>query len=70
MYIYSDTDPMVHTEEVEDHATDARQKGFVVDLEQFHGSGHAAHVRIGGGERYWRIVKDLWAQSAKNAQKL
>ena len=65
VYIYSDADRMVHWEEVEDHAADARSKGFAVDLERFEGSGHAAHVRVGGGERYWQIVKDLWRESSK-----
>lgn len=63
VYTYSDTDPMVHWQEVEDHAEDARSKGFLVEMEKFKGSGHAAHVRIGGGERYWRIVEELWAYS-------
>lgn len=64
VYIYSDVDPMVHWQEVEDHAADAGMKGYTVQLQKFEGSGHAAHVRVGGGERYWRIVKDLWTQSA------
>ena len=64
VYIYSDGDPMVHWQEVEDHADDARMKGYAVQMERFEGSGHAAHVRVGGGQRYWRIVKNLWAQSA------
>ena len=63
VYIYSDVDPMVHWQEVEDHADDARKNGFVTRMEKFKGSGHAAHVRVGGGERYWRIAKDLWTQS-------
>ena len=67
VYIYSDVDPMVHWQEVEDHADDAGIKGYTVQLEKFEGSGHAAHVRVGGGERYWRIVKDLWTQSAMPA---
>ena len=65
VYIYSDADRMVNWQEVEDHAADARSEGFAVDLERFEGSGHAAHVRVGGGERYWQIVKDLWTESSK-----
>ena len=68
VYIYSDADRMVDWQEVEDHAADARSRGFVVDLERFEGSGHAAHVRVGGGERYWQIVKDLWRESAEDIQ--
>ena len=63
VYIYSDTDNMVHWQEVEDHAGEAKEKGFDVQMEKFKGSGHAAHVRIGGGERYWNIVKSHWMSS-------
>ena len=65
VYIYSDADRMVHWKEVEDHAEDARNKGFLVGLEKFEGSGHAAHVRVGSGERYWEIIKDLWQNQRK-----
>ena len=66
VYIYSDADRMVHWQEVEDHAADAKSKGFSLELERFEGSGHAAHVRVGGGGRYWQIVRDLWRESSKD----
>ena len=59
-YVYSETDPMVGWHDVEAHAQDAAEKGFVVQTEKFEGSGHCAHVRVGGGMRYWAIVNALW----------
>lgn len=59
-YIYSEIDPMVGWHDVEDHARDAAGEGFVVQREKFDGSGHCAHIKVGGGTRYWAIVDALW----------
>jgi len=59
-YIYSDVDKVVPAVDIENHATDAESKGFRVNREIFIGSGHVAHARK-DPERYWRVVKDLWA---------
>lgn len=59
-YIYSETDPMVGWHDVEAHARDAAGEGFVVQCEKFDGSGHCAHIKVGGGLRYWAIVNTLW----------
>ena len=64
IYIYSDVDPIIHWQEVEAHAEDAKIKGDEVEMVKFEGSGHAAHVRLGGGARYWKTVKKLWIQSS------
>lgn len=59
-YIYSEADPMVGWHDVEAHARDAAEEGFVVQREKFEGSGHCAHIRVGGGMKYWAIVNTLW----------
>lgn len=59
-YIYGDADRMVDWHDIEAHAEDARQKGFATRTERFEGSGHVAHVRQGGGARYWSIVDEMW----------
>ncbi len=59
-YIYSETDPMVGWRDVEAHARDAAEEGFVVRCEKFEKSEHCAHIRVGGGTRYWAIVNTLW----------
>lgn len=58
-YIYSDADDMVSWRDIEAHAEDARQKGFVVQTEKFQGSAHCQHIRVEGG-KYWGIVNDVW----------
>ena len=58
-YVYSETDPMVGWRDVEDHAREAAERGANVRREKFEGSGHCAHVRVGGGARYWMIVDAL-----------
>lgn len=59
-YIYSEADGIIGWRDVEDHAADAADKGFTVYSEKFDGSEHCAHVRAGGGTRYWAIVDRLW----------
>ena len=59
-YIYSDEDPMVDFHDVELHASEAARRGFTVQSEKFHGSGHCAHVRVGSGARYWDVVRNTW----------
>ena len=59
-YIYSESDSMVDWHDIEDHAADAAEKGFIMQSEKFEGSGHCAHARVAGGTRYWAIVDHLW----------
>ena len=61
-YIYSEADQMVDWRVVEEHARDAEAKGFVVRREKFVESGHVAHMRVGGGVRYWGIVEGMWEE--------
>jgi len=60
MYIYSEGDDMVDWRFVEEHAAEAKQIGYKVDMEEFGTSGHAAHVLLDAG-RYWGTVQRLWA---------
>lgn len=60
LYVYSKEDDMVDWKAVEDHAREAKERGFGVRLEMFKGSGHAAHMLI-DGKRYWGSVEKLWS---------
>ena len=64
-YIYSYADPMVDWRVVKAHARDAVRRGFDVRREQLEESGHCAHVRVGGGTKYWAIVNDMSQASHK-----
>ncbi|KAI9740514.1 MAG: hypothetical protein M1834_005094 [Cirrosporium novae-zelandiae] len=63
VYIYSEADQLVGWNDVEGHAREAEDKGFVVEREKFAGSQHVSHVRVEGGVRYWGIVKRLWEET-------
>lgn len=63
VYIYSDADDMVPWADIEEHAMEASSKGFKVELKKFQGSGHVAHARVGNGERYWKVVNQLWERT-------
>ncbi|RDL40660.1 uncharacterized protein BP5553_00639 [Venustampulla echinocandica] len=58
-YIYSEGDDMVDWRDVDEHAEEATKKGYTVELEKYHDSGHAAHM-VKDGERYWTIIQRLW----------
>lgn len=76
VYIYSESDQLVPWQHVEMHAEEARN---VLDkraggsgeervkLEKFVGSRHVSHIMI-DAERYWRIVKTLWADALLQGQ--
>ncbi|KAK3938859.1 hypothetical protein QBC46DRAFT_264508 [Diplogelasinospora grovesii] len=64
-YIYSKEDKLVDYRDVEEHAADAKQKGFSVRKEEFIGSAHVAHVRKDEG-RYWRVVRETWEGTAQS----
>nr|OQO25851.1 hypothetical protein B0A51_09763 [Rachicladosporium sp. CCFEE 5018] len=69
VYMYSDTDPIISSQEVEAHARDAEGKGFVVRREVFKGSGHVAHA-LSESDRYWRVVRDVLQEGGKIRAKL
>jgi hypothetical protein len=58
-YIYSEADALIDWKYVEEHAEEAKQKGFNVRLEKFNGTAHVTHAR-GDPPRYWSIVKQTW----------
>ena len=64
-YIYSESDESVSARDVEEHADEARRKGWLVSTEKFVGSAHVGHMRLDGA-RYWEIVETLWNESCKD----
>ena len=67
-YFYSEADESVAAKDVEDHADEARRRGWLVSTEKFVGSGHVGHMRLDGA-RYWKIVDELWEQSCRDVQR-
>lgn len=59
LYIFSKEDEMVGWSDVQDHAKEAKRKGFKnVQALVFEGSGHCAHA-MQDSDRYWNAVKQI-----------
>jgi hypothetical protein len=59
LYIYSQSDTLVLAERVEQHIAAAAQLGLDVAVEEFEGTGHAAHMHS-DPKRYWNAVRTMW----------
>lgn len=62
-YIYSKTDKIIDSEDVEEHATEAEREGLRVNRVVFERSAHVAHL-IDDPEKYWNTVKKTWQLEA------
>jgi len=63
IYVYSEADQMVVAGDVEEHAMEAREKGWDVTTLRETDISRAQHM-IEDQETYWESVKTLWANSA------
>lgn len=59
LYVYSQSDSLVLATRVEQHIAAAAQLGLDVAVEEFEGTGHAAHM-LSDPERYWSAVHSMW----------
>ncbi len=59
LYVYSQSDTLVLATRVEQHIAAAAQLGLDVAVEEFEGTGHAAHMHS-NPERYWSAVHSMW----------
>ncbi|KAI0258266.1 hypothetical protein BC834DRAFT_975331 [Gloeopeniophorella convolvens] len=66
LYVYSQSDPLVFAARVEQHIAGAAQLGLDVAVEEFEGTGHAAHMHS-DPERYWSAVHSMWMGAVKSA---
>lgn len=63
-YIYSEEDDIIGKEDVEEHARDAQQKGWTVELVKFQGSTHVGHFKQ-NPEKYIETIKETWLGRSK-----
>ena len=61
-YLYSETDELIPWKDVEEHAAEAKQRGWEVSWEKFIGSAHVSHMRT-DPKRYWEIVSKYLAMT-------
>ncbi|KAF2734800.1 hypothetical protein EJ04DRAFT_228668 [Polyplosphaeria fusca] len=64
VYVYSRADVMVGDDEVEQHADEAAEKGWVVKKVRFEKSPHAGHIMEDEG-RYWESIMEAWNKGAR-----
>ncbi|EEP79289.1 predicted protein [Uncinocarpus reesii 1704] len=57
-YVYSKEDDLIYWKDVEEHAGQARARGWNVSREVFEDSPHVGHMRT-DPQRYWKIVARL-----------
>ena len=58
-YLFSKEDRMIEWTDIEEHAEEARSKGWRVKEILFEGSGHCAHLTM-NGSRYVEAVNSVW----------
>ncbi|KAI1848251.1 hypothetical protein JX265_004200 [Neoarthrinium moseri] len=63
LYLYSKSDEIINWEAVEEHAAEAKGKGFQVDLERFEETPHVGHLRA-HPEKYWAAVRGAWHRAS------
>ncbi|KAK6088166.1 PaxU protein [Seiridium cupressi] len=65
-YLYGTHDDIIQWEALEQHAAQAKEKGFQTDLERFEGTSHVGHMKA-DPERYWGAIKDSWVEAIRGS---
>ncbi|KAK4153660.1 transmembrane protein 53 [Chaetomidium leptoderma] len=65
LYLYSKEDDIIHWEDIEKHAADARHKGWSVTAELFEGTPHVGHMRA-HPDQYWAAISAAWTEAVVN----
>lgn len=67
LYIYSKSDTIIKSEDVERNIASARAAGLKVSSELYENSPHVSHARI-DGKRYWSAVIALWKRALQESR--
>ncbi|CAM1504968.1 Fc.00g106050.m01.CDS01 [Cosmosporella sp. VM-42] len=67
LYLYSKEDEIIGWKDIEDHAAEAKEKGYRTDGVLFDGSGHVGHARL-FPERYWTSIQGAWKQAIEESK--
>lgn len=62
LYLYSKADDIISWTDVEEHAADARSKGYDVACEVFEDTPHVGHMKV-HPEQYWGAISRQWKQA-------
>jgi hypothetical protein len=61
LYLYSRDDEIILWSDIEEHAAQARERGFDVQLELFEGTPHVGHMKV-HTEQYWGAIEKRWRE--------
>ncbi|CAP60885.1 uncharacterized protein PODANS_0_700 [Podospora anserina S mat+] len=64
LYLYSKEDDIIHWEDIERHAADAKSKGWDVSAETFEGTRHVGHMKA-HPDKYWTAISAAWKDAVK-----
>lgn len=67
LYIYSEGDEIVDWNDVEEHASEAKNIGYQVLCEKFVNSSHASHL-LSDPLRYWSSINRLWNMACTSSR--
>lgn len=62
LYMFSKDDDLIGYKDIENHASDSKTLGYIVDTKEFTGSGHVGHMRLHPDE-YWAAIQQSWART-------
>lgn len=63
LYLTSEADTIVDSQDVEEHRSQAAAKGLTTDILRFHRAGHCSLV-LEDGAAYWNAIASAWEKSA------
>lgn len=66
LYLYSKEDDLIGFEDIEKHAAEGKQHGYVVDRVMFEGSNHVGHMRL-FPEKYWSAIQEAWKKAVSGS---
>ncbi|KAH9929625.1 uncharacterized protein BXZ73DRAFT_102149 [Epithele typhae] len=66
LYLCSTADKIVPLALIEQHAAEAKAKGYPVRVVKFQDSAHVSHAKT-DPERYWRAVREFWEEAVIGA---
>lgn len=61
LYLFSKTDDIISWRDIEEHAADARSKGYDVACEVFDDTPHVGHMKV-HPEVYWGAIARRWTE--------
>ncbi|KAI9695297.1 MAG: hypothetical protein M1820_008704 [Bogoriella megaspora] len=61
-YVYSKTDKIIDSKDVEEHIAEAKGDRFDVEVAVFEGSAHVQHLLVDSA-RYWRCIQRTWERA-------